>query len=135
MGVLVVGIMPVTMLVEHLGVFMGMAVMFGKVQEDPCRHQDGSHPEMHAGGFAKNGHGKYGTDEWRGREIGTRARSAQPTQGQNEQHEAQAIAQEANQHGGSPHRGRRHGGPESKPQPRVDATRDQPLAPRNEQGI
>ena len=63
MGMLVMFIVPVPMLVHHLGVPVLVLMLFGHVQIDAKRHQGARSDQAKCDGLAKYGNGQHRADE------------------------------------------------------------------------
>lgn len=98
-AVLVVGVVAVHMAVGQGNVLMVMRMVLAEVQPDAGGHQSGGDPEHRVGRFPEQRHRKSHPNKWRRRKVRARTRCTQAAQGENKQHQAQAIAHEANQQG------------------------------------
>ena len=92
--VLVMLVVDVTMTVSH--VFVCMLVPMLLRQYEPCRdnHQRKSDAERNGEWLSEGEDRDRGADEWRGAEMRGGARAAEMPQRKDEQHEADAVAQE-----------------------------------------
>src|SRR5437868_15231683 len=70
-------------------------VRLGEMQIEPDCHQKTRKNELQRHGITKQGDRDNGADKWRGREIGDRARRPEMAQPEDEQYEADVIADNA----------------------------------------
>ena len=98
MRVTMVFIMDMWMRMRHRRVNVFVLVMLGEVQPDAQRHETARRQELNRDGLRQHHDRRYRPHEWRRAEIGRRACAAEMTQRQNEQHNAQAIANKSDSH-------------------------------------
>lgn len=95
MAVLVMFIVAVGVIMLQRIMFMLMLVAFGQVQPQPNGHQHGSNEQLQRQGFAKHDDGQQCAGEGCHRIVSTSARCAEMAQCQNEHHQTNANADEA----------------------------------------
>ena len=118
-GMPMMGVVPMAVCVYELFMSVLVLVPLSEVQPHPGCHQYRGDPKAWRSRFTKDCDGNYSTDE-RGRgEIGARASRAQPPEGKNKEHQADAVADETDGGCGCDQRRRRPRGTESKSQPHV----------------
>lgn len=96
-GMLVVFIVHVGMRVLRRLVNMMVLVMLAQVQPHTQAHQHTSQRQLTGKGLLQKCQGRDSAEKGRGREVGAGTRSAEMSQGENKQHEADAITEEADQ--------------------------------------
>ncbi len=94
-GVKVVGVVAVPVLVLHRLVGVAVNVLLDEVQPDADPHQAAREDELQRRRLAEQRDGEHGADEGCEREIGAGARGTEMAQRQDEEGEADAIADEA----------------------------------------
>ena len=95
MTMLVVVIMNMGVLMFQRLVDMVVVVPFHQMQIETNGHQHGRENQRNSQRFAKHGDGQQRANERRHREIGAGPRRPEEPQPQHEEHEADAIAEEA----------------------------------------
>ena len=105
---IIVCVLVLVMIVMHMGmgmfhrlVPMVVFVVFGQMQPNPGRHQDTSQRNLPSQRFIEADDRNERAKERRGREISSRSRAPEMTQGQHKADQANAIAEKANQSGGA----------------------------------
>ena len=123
--VLVMSVVRMGMGMLHSLVFVLVVVAFAKVQPDAQGYEQTGSDELQRDWLAQDKPRHQRADERRGREIGAGARCAEMAQGQHEQDEAHAVADEADEPGN--HQGSRRGQGAANPQAEqeIDRARDQ----------
>ena len=97
MPVSVMFVMDVGMGVRHSTMGMGMFVPLGDVQPDAERHQRSGGKELDRQRLLEGDDRRRRADERRGREVGAGARGAEMAQRDDEECEAETVADEADQ--------------------------------------
>lgn len=98
MGMRMMGVVLVFMCMHDGFVRVPVLVRFAQVQPKSQCHQCTRHQQRCRDRFAQPGDGQNRTEERRDGEVGARARGAQVTQPDDEQHQADAIGRQAERH-------------------------------------
>ena len=101
MRVVMMKVMAVSVLMAERRVAMAVFMRFAEMKVEPDRHQQPGEDELPGDVLAKQPDRQDRADEGSGCKIGTGARGSKVTQGENEEHQTDAIAEEADHGGGA----------------------------------
>jgi len=135
MRVLMVLVVGVQVVVVEFVMGMGMDVALGQMEIEAERHQQAAGDEGQGQLFAQEQDRDGGADEGCARVIGASARGAEMAQGQHEQSQRDAVAEEAEQPGERHRTERRKRGARAESDRGVDGAGDQALQHRDNDGI
>ena len=134
-GMLMMLVVHVRVRVPHRLVGVLVLMAFREVQPNAHAHQAASHQQLNGDGFAKSSDRNHRAKEWSGREIGAGARRSEMSKRDDEQREADAIAEKADDARQQSIKSARHRSSGPKPKCETDRTGNQSLQFNNLQGI